>query len=134
MANGWDPQKSGVPPGVQNNTYDVAFFGPNPLCGIYYLGALRAGEEMALAAGDAPSAKQYRSLFEQGRQWIEANLFNGEFYIQQIRRFALNDRSIPACASAPGFNPEDPQFQVGAGCLIDQLMGQYLAPVMQLGP
>ncbi|HET7346235.1 MAG TPA: GH116 family glycosyl-hydrolase, partial [Acidobacteriaceae bacterium] len=68
VANGWDPQKSGVTTGVQNNTYDVAFFGPNPLCSIYYLGALRAGEQMALAAGDDTSAQDYRNLFERGRQ------------------------------------------------------------------
>ena len=134
VANGWDPQKSGVTTGVQNNTYDVAFFGPNPLCSIYYLGALRAGEEMARAAGDPASAQLYQALFQQGRQWIEANLFNGEFFIQQIRRYALDDINPSLRIGASGLNPEDPQFQVGAGCLIDQLMGQYLASVMQLGP
>lgn len=134
VANGWDPQKSGVTTGVQNNTYDVAFFGPNPLCGIYYLGALRAGEELAQAAGDNASAQQYKTLFNQGRQWIESNLFNGEFFTQQIRRFALDDIHPSLRIGTSGFNPEDPQFQVGAGCLIDQLMGQYLASVMQLGP
>jgi uncharacterized protein (DUF608 family) len=134
VSNGWDPQKSGVTTGVQNNTYDVAFFGPNPLCSIYYLGALRAGEEMARAAGDDASAQQYKSLFEQGRQWIEANLFNGEFFIQQIRRYSLDQIHPSLRIGANGFNPEDPQFQLGAGCLIDQLMGQYLASVMQLGP
>ena len=35
---------------LQHNTYDVEFYGPNPLCGVYYLGALRAAEEMAKAA------------------------------------------------------------------------------------
>ena len=45
-------QRRGVLEGVQHNTYDVEFYGPNPLCGIYYLGALRAAEEMARAAGD----------------------------------------------------------------------------------
>jgi len=44
---GWDPNRTGVLAGAQHNTYDVAFYGPNPLCGIYYLGALRAGEESA---------------------------------------------------------------------------------------
>jgi hypothetical protein len=29
---------------------------------------------------------------------------------------------------------EDPQYQVGKGCLIDQLLGQYLAHVTNLGP
>ncbi|HEV2448058.1 MAG TPA: GH116 family glycosyl-hydrolase, partial [Candidatus Sulfopaludibacter sp.] len=77
---GWDANRDGVMEGVQHNTYDVEFYGPNPQCGIYYLGALRAGEEMARAVGDGAAAG-YRRLFESGRQWIDANLFNGEFYV-----------------------------------------------------
>ena len=50
---GWDANRDGVLEGVQHNTYDVEFYGPNPMCGIYYLGALRAGEEMARAMNDA---------------------------------------------------------------------------------
>jgi uncharacterized protein (DUF608 family) len=46
---GWDGNRDGVMEGVQHNTYDVEFYGPNPMCGIYYLGGLRAGEEMARA-------------------------------------------------------------------------------------
>jgi non-lysosomal glucosylceramidase len=38
--------------GVEDNTYDVEFYGPNPMTGVYYLGRLRACEEMARAAGD----------------------------------------------------------------------------------
>ena len=52
IENGWDGNRDGVAEGVQHNTYDVEFYGPNPLCGIYYLGALRAGEEMARVLGD----------------------------------------------------------------------------------
>jgi non-lysosomal glucosylceramidase len=130
---GWDPARSGVTTGVQNNTYDVAFFGPNPLCGIYYLGALRAGEEMALSVGDTSSAELYKALRDHGRQWIEANLFNSEFFIQQIRGYALNQIHPSLQIGATGMSPEDPQFQVGKGCLIDQLMGQYLSHVANLG-
>lgn len=133
VQGGWDPDKTGVTVGVQNNTYDVAFFGPNPLCGIYYLGALRAGEEMARAARDDASADEYKSLFQRGCQWIDANLFNTEFYTQQIKGFPLDQIHPSLRIGASGFNPEDPQFQLGKGCLIDQLMGQYLAHVMNLG-
>jgi non-lysosomal glucosylceramidase len=116
---GWDADRDGVMEGAQANTYDVEFHGPNPLCGIYYLGALRAAEEMARAVGDESSATEYRRLFEMGSRWIDGNLFQGEFYIQKIR-------------SAPG--QEQPEYQVGEGCLIDQLTGQYLAHVAGLGP
>ena len=133
VQGGWDPERRGVAIGVQNNTYDVAFFGPNPLCGIYYLGALRAAEEMALAVEDRSMAAEYRQLFEQGRQWIDANLFNSEFYIQQIKGFSLEQIYPSLRIGAHGLNPERPQFQLGEGCLVDQMIGQYLACVMNLG-
>ena len=39
IAGGWDANRDGVMEGVQHNTYDVEFYGPNPLCSIYYLGS-----------------------------------------------------------------------------------------------
>ena len=48
----WDHDKDQVLDGVQHNTYDIEFHGPNPLCGIYYLAALRATEEMATLMGE----------------------------------------------------------------------------------
>ena len=68
VPGGWDADRDGVMEGVQHNTYDVEFYGPNPLCGIYYLGALRAGEEMARAVGDAASAGEYRAAVRQRQQ------------------------------------------------------------------
>jgi uncharacterized protein (DUF608 family) len=134
VPGGWDANKDGVLEGVQHNTYDVEFYGPNPQCGIFYLGALRAGEEMARAVGDTASAADYRALFERGSQWIDANLFNGEFYIQKIRGVA-KDKIAPNLLSDMGSaNTEIPEYQVGGGCLLDQLIGQYLAEVAGLGP
>jgi uncharacterized protein (DUF608 family) len=134
VPGGWDAGKEGVLTGVQHNTYDVEFYGPNPQCGIFYLGALRAGEEMARAVGDTASAAEYRAVFERGSQWIDANLFNGEFYIQKIRGVA-KDKIAPNLLSDSGSaNTETPEYQVGGGCLLDQLIGQYLAEVAGLGP
>lgn len=130
---GWDPGRDGVLEGVQHNTYDVEFYGPNPQCGVYYLGALRAAEEMAKAVGDPAAAAQYRRLFDQGSRWIDANLFNGEFYVQQIRG-AAKDRIAPGLLSDMGSETtESPEYQVGDGCLVDQLVGQYQAHVCGLG-
>ncbi len=81
--------------GVQHNTYDVEFYGPNPMCGIYYLGGLRAAEEMARALGDSSSASEYHRLFDNGSKWIDANLFNGEYYVQKIQGMAKDrDRTF----------------------------------------
>jgi uncharacterized protein (DUF608 family) len=133
VPGGWDANRDGVMEGVQHNTYDVEFFGPNPLCGIYYLGALRASEEMARRVGDTSSATEYRRLFAQGSRWIDANLFNGRYYVQQVRGFR-NDQIAPNLRGDMGANQtEHPEYQVGDGCLVDQLMGQYLADVAGLG-
>jgi uncharacterized protein (DUF608 family) len=134
IPGGWDANRDGVMEGVQHNTYDVEFYGPNPMCGVYYLGALRAGEEMARAMGDNASAAEYHRLFDHGSKWIDSNLFNGSFYIQQVRGYAP-DQIAPHLRSDMGSgNTEKPEYQVGGGCLIDQLIGQYLAHVAGLGP
>jgi uncharacterized protein (DUF608 family) len=133
VPGGWDANRDGVMEGVQHNTYDVEFYGPNPQCGIYYLGALRAAEEMARVTGDGGSAAEYRRVFESGRKWIDANLFNGEYYVQQVRGWR-KDEIAPALRSSMGSDDtENPQYQVGGGCLVDQLVGQYLAEVAGLG-
>jgi non-lysosomal glucosylceramidase len=134
VPGGWDGNRDGVMEGVQHNTYDVEFYGPNPMCGIYYLGALRAGEEMARAAGDPSSAQVYRSLFEQGSHWIDANLFNGEFYIQQVRGFGKDQIAGNLRSSMGADDTEHPEYQAGAGCLVDQLVGQYVSDAGGLGP
>jgi len=134
MAAGWDPGKTGVLQGPQHNTYDVEFYGPNPMCGIYYLGALRACEAMAEAVGDASFVGECRALFERGSRWIDANLFNGEYYIQQVRGLKRDQIARTLVSDMGSENSEQPEYQVGAGCLVDQLVGQYQSDVCGLGP
>ncbi len=134
IEHGWDADQDGVMEGCQHNTMDVEYFGPNPQMGFWYLGALRAGEEMAGHAGDAALAERCRALFESGKAWIEAHLFNGEYFEHRV---------VPPGAGAaidPGIigNPErgdldDPALQLGPACLVDQLVGQYMAHVCGLG-
>jgi hypothetical protein len=104
------------------------------MCGIYYLGGLRAAEELARAAGDRSSADTYQMLFEQGSRWIDANLFNGEFYIQKVRGFRKDEIAKDLRSSMGAEDTENPEYQAGAGCLVDQLVGQYLADAGGLGP
>ena len=131
---GWDADRDGVFEGAQHNTYDIEFYGPNPLCGIYYLGALRAVEEMSRAVGDDTMAAESRRLFESGRAWIDANLFNGEYYVQQVRG-EPRDAILPSLLNTMGSDNTDvPEYQMGNGCLVDQLVGQYQAEVCGLGP
>jgi len=92
----------------------------------WYLGALRAAEEMAVAMKDREFAVKCRSLFEAGSAWVDANLFNGEYYEHKI--------TDPETFE---FLPEDseriPPYQLGKGCLVDQLVGQYMAHLCGLG-
>ena len=125
---GWDGNRDGVMEGRQHNTMDVDYFGPNPQMEFWYLGALRATGEMARAMGDKALAKTCDKLYEQGRAWTEKNLFNGEYFEQQIcdpATFQPLDMDDPAAPL--------PAFQLGRGCLVDQLVGQYMAHICGLG-
>jgi uncharacterized protein (DUF608 family) len=113
---------------------DIEYYGPNPEVGTWYLGALRAGEEMAKHVGDEEFAKQCRDLFDRGSKWIDANLFNGEYYEQKITPPKSADSIADGLRLGAGAtNLAEPELQLGAGCLTDQLVGQYVAHVCGLG-
>jgi non-lysosomal glucosylceramidase len=130
---GWDGNQDGIMEGVQHNTMDVEYYGPNPQMTIWYLGALRAMEEMANYMKDKEMVTKCRKLFLNGSKWTDDNLFNGEYYIHKIE--VPDKDSIPK-EQLVGMGSKDygnPDFQLGEGCLVDQLVGQYLAHVCGLG-
>ena len=131
---GWDGDKDGVMEGCQHNTMDVEYYGPNPQMGIWYLGALRASEEMAKHLGFEDFALECRRLYENGRHWIDEHLFNGEYYEHEIRPAAGKDSVFGMLISTMGAtDPTNPVLQLGAGCLVDQLVGQFMAHICGLG-
>lgn len=134
IEGGWDADRDGVMEGCQHNTMDVEYFGPNPEMGAWYLGALRAAEEMANHLGDKPFADVCHDLFTRGSKWLDANLFNGEYYEHKIIP-SKDPKLIPAGLrlGAGADNPAEPVLQLGAGCLCDQLVGQYMAHICGLG-
>jgi len=134
--------------GEQHNTYDIEFFGPNPLCTVMYLGALRACEAIARHFGEEDKAKEYHALYAQGRRKMDTDLWNGEYYIQQVvvaAGIAIADRlkspqGTPGAGRAPASSRPAarlrsrsatvvPKYQHGEGCLSDQLLGQWAAHV-----
>jgi non-lysosomal glucosylceramidase len=134
IKNGWDGDENGVMEGCQHNTMDVDYYGPNPQMELWYLGALRAGEEMAKYLGDKVFAKKCMRLFESGSAWTDKNLFNGEYYIQKIMPpMKAENINYLLAAGAPSRDWSNPDFQLGKGCLVDQLVGQYMAHVCGLG-
>ena len=130
---GWDERKFGVMDGVQHNTYDVEFYGPNPMCSSWYLAALRASSLMADAMGDRELAADCRAMMERGSKWIDANLFNDEYYFQEILPIPKDKIASGLQAGMGARDTLHPEFQVGDGCLIDQLVGQYMATIAGLG-
>jgi non-lysosomal glucosylceramidase len=127
----WDSDQDGVMEGEQHNTYDIEFYGPNPLCSILYLGALRAAEEMAKALGFHEKATEYRQRYEQGGARLVELLWNGEFF-RQIVTTTNSDTPQPATPKRLPLEAE-PLHQFGAGCLSDQLLGQWMAHIVGLG-
>src|SRR5882757_2894303 len=89
---------------------------------------------MARYTGDKEFAVKCRRLFEQGRAWTDANLFNVEYYIQEIRPPLKAENINPFLQVGMGSrNLANPDFQLGKGCLVDQLVGQFMANVCGLG-
>jgi non-lysosomal glucosylceramidase len=134
LPGGWDADQDGVMEGCQHNTMDVEYYGPNPQMGLWYLGALRAAEEMAQALGERQFATRCQELFVHGSEWLDEHLFNGEYFEQHIR--PPHDASAIAAGLRAGMgatNIAEPDLQPGAGCLVDQLVGQYMAHICGLG-
>jgi len=132
--NGWDGNQDGVMEGVQHNTMDVEYFGPNPQMQLWYLGALKAAEAMATYLKDVDFAKKCRTLFLSGSKWTDENLFNGEYYVQKIQTPASKALIPKGLMAGMGSKRIDnPDYQLATGCLVDQLVGQYMAHLLGLG-
>jgi uncharacterized protein (DUF608 family) len=109
----FDADGDGIPTGHQWNTYDCAVSGANTFVGSQYLAALAAGEQMALAMDDGPSAGRWRGLRLTGSRNQDRQLWNGQYYIQKPGQPPANDYNV--------------------GCHADQLLGQWWAHQLGLG-
>ena len=130
IPGGWDADKDGVMEGCQHNTMDVEYYGPNPQMEMWYLGALRACEEMAIYLGEKEFAETCRNLFERGSAWTDSNLFNGEYYEHHLQVPDKPEDIAPVLFVGLGSTTN---FQLGNGCLVDQLVGQNMAHAVGLG-
>ena len=130
IEGGWDGDRDGVMEGRQHNTMDVEYFGPNPQMEFLYLAALEAAETMAGKVGESAFAEKCRGLCASGKAWTEKNLFADGYYYHRI--------ALSPVKPAPGLGvcrvSDDPDYQLGKGCLIDQLLGDYAARAVGLAP
>ncbi|HKJ67808.1 MAG TPA: GH116 family glycosyl hydrolase, partial [bacterium] len=138
----WDPRERGVLEEPHHNTYDIEFWGPDGMCTSFYLGALTAAIRMGNALGDDVS--KYETLLDRGKEYMEAELFNGEYFIQQVRWKGL-DAPDPVEAARDSWTSdysqeamelleqEGPKYQYGNGCISDGVLGFWIARMCGLG-
>ena len=138
----WDPRNTGTLEEPHHNTYDIEFWGPDGMCTSFYIGALKAISEMGRSLGEDVS--RYDMLYSKGRQAIENDLYDGEYFIQKIRWEGLNSPD-PVKASEGSWSSdyseeaklllrqEGPKYQYGKGCLSDGVLGAWIARVCGLG-
>ncbi len=127
LEDSWDANADGVMEGSQHNTMDVNYSGPNPQMQFWYLGALKAAEKMAQALNDQAFAEKCAAIYASGSSWTDENLFNGEYYEHQV--LDPETKAIITDYSSPNM----PRYQLAKGCLVDQLVGQYMAHICGLG-
>jgi hypothetical protein len=112
----WDTDKDGVLDARMHNTYDIFFYGAEPLGNIYFfLAALKAMAAMARHLGEAAAAKRYEEAWARSSAAIDKLLYNGEYYQQRLDDVDAH------------------RYQFGAGVLSDQTLGQLHAHLNGLG-
>ncbi|HTS35950.1 MAG TPA: GH116 family glycosyl hydrolase [Candidatus Solibacter sp.] len=134
----WDPDHKGGLFEPHHNTYDIEFWGPDGMCTSIYLGALSAFAEMAKAIGQTQDAKFYDDLARRCARFMEEQLFNGEYFQQNVQHIGLRDTSFAAIVSQVDehssemqrlLKREGPKYQYGSGCLSDGVIGAWMARI-----
>jgi hypothetical protein len=130
----WDPREKGIIDEPHHNTYDIEFWGPDGMHMSFYIGALNA----IAAMGEflEKDVSKYKTLAALGKKFIEAELYNGEYFIQKIQYKGLNatdpttEKSFGGQYSAEArelLEKEGPKYQYGSGCLSDGILGVWIA-------
>ncbi len=140
----WDSVQSGVLTGRQHHTLDMELYGPSSWLEGFYLAALEAAAEMAEHLGENDISQKYLEIFEKGKKWTDENLWNGEYFDQNIE---LEDKKILEKfenQSALGgnsilnayWNDENNQikYQIDKGCMIDQVIADWHTSICGLEP
>ncbi|HYW77931.1 MAG TPA: GH116 family glycosyl hydrolase, partial [Thermoguttaceae bacterium] len=136
MIEKYDPRHTGLLEEDHHNTYDINYFGPDGHCGSFYLGALAAAVKMGRSLDS--DVTLYEKLLEKGKRRMQAELFNGEYFIQIVQKEGLDhnfgpinpaDQSAAYRQVAEIVNQQGPKYQYGNGCLADGVLGLWMAAV-----
>ena len=132
----WDPRETGALEEPHHNTYDIEFWGPDGMCTSFYTGALQAMTLMGKALGEDVS--RYETLLAKSKSYMENKLYDGEYFIQDIRWKDLNapdptkEQSFQTQYSPEALAilaKEGPKYQYGKGCLSDGILGSWISLV-----
>ncbi len=137
----WDPKQKGVIEEPHHNTYDIEFWGPDGMCTSFYLGALQAFIAMGKHMDEDMS--MYTNLLEKGTGYMGSELFNGEYFIQQVTTEGLETPDPLALARdswTVEYSPEameilekeGPKYQYANGCISDGVLGYWIAEMCGL--
>ncbi len=110
----YDSDEDGVLAGAQWNTLDGNLSGSTSWMGTLYLATLEAAEKMAVLQEDVNSAEVFKRIRLSGMKKQNETLWNGEYYTQIPDRMRQRDYIN--------------------GCHIDQLLGEWWASQLGLGP
>lgn len=132
----WDPGNKGVIEEPHHNTYDIEFWGPDGMHCSFYLGALTAIVAMGRYLNNDMSL--YEAILEKGKKRMETDLYDGEYFIQNIQFTGLKAPSpVEAAKKSYGgeyskeaialLEKEGPKYQYGKGCLSDGVLGFWIA-------
>lgn len=133
--NTWDPTHAGALQEPHHNTYDIEFWGPDGMCNSIYIGALEAFTAMSRHLG--MPCRDYEKLLKKSVAYMNDSLYDGEYFIQNIRWTGLKARSPMEIQSFGGsyssseaqqlLHDEGPKYQYGKGCLADGVIGMWMA-------
>jgi uncharacterized protein (DUF608 family) len=135
----WDPKHKGVVEEPHHNTYDIEFWGPDGMCCSFYLGALTAIMEMGNYL--KKDVSKYQELYVKGKKYLETQLYNGEYFFQDVEYKNLIAQDPSTAPSFGGdYSPEakeilekeGPKYQYGKGCLSDGVLGAWIGSMCGL--
>ena len=142
----WDPDKTGVLWGRQHHTLDMELFGPNSWLTSMYLAALKAAAEMAAALGEREFASGMRGAgarraapMSTASSSTAATTPRSSTSTTDRRSSRSTRAARPACCATPSCRPTGRtstaqiKYQIGDGCLTDQILGQWHADLAGLG-
>lgn len=137
----WDPERKGGLFEPHHNTYDIEFWGPDGMCGSVYVGALTTMSRICKALQKHEESADYAELAERAARFLDEQLFNGDYYQQNVMWENLRDQSFAQKMAQVDENSDEmlrlqklegPKYQYGSGCLSDGVIGAWMAQIYGL--